>query len=480
VASSPRAYWEYVWNTCPSAGRAPSSTARRLLAPDLSQAPANVTAVPARWSPDSVLSLAPDASSQRAAAGLASPARWSGSGSDGDLVWGLCAGSGKRPYQTVVDLAGPAYKCSCPSRKFPCKHALALLLNWANGEVPEQGPAADYAQAWKASRVTRSVAAAKPKTEKDGVAAARRSEQRARRVSAGLGELETWLRDQVRAGLSAASAGGGYRHAEAIAARMVDAQAPGPATALRRLSSIPASGEGWPGRLLGEYAQLHLLARAHGQLDALPPDLGAVVRSRVGYTTSREDVLALPAVTDRWQVLAARDLLDAPVPARRIWLRGRATGRSALLLSFAVRGNFGETPDAALAPGTELHADMHYYPGRPPVRAVTGARHADTAAAGQPEAAGDVSALLGEWAAALELDPWLTEWPALLVGTPVAAEDRWHLVDPSGMALPLLGQESLWPLLAVSGGNPVTVAGEWSPAGLTALTAWHGDRAVRL
>jgi hypothetical protein len=179
-------------------------------------------------------------------------------------------------------------------------------------------------------------------------------------------------------------------------------------------------------------------------------------------------------------VLAARDLLDAPVPARRIWLRGRGTGRSALLLSFAVRGNFGGTPDAALAPGTELHADMHYYPGRPPVRAVTGARHAGTAAAGQPEAAGDVAALLGEWAAALELDPWLTEWPALLVGTPVAAEDGWHLVDPSGMALPLLGQESLWPLLAVSGGNPVTVAGEWSPAGLTALTAWHGDRAVRL
>jgi Mg-chelatase subunit ChlD len=88
------------------------------------------------------LSLAPDASSQRAAAGLANPSRWSGSGAAGDLVWGLCAGSGKRPYQTVVDLTGPAYKCSCPSRKFPCKHALALLLNWANGVVPEQGPAA--------------------------------------------------------------------------------------------------------------------------------------------------------------------------------------------------------------------------------------------------------------------------------------------------------------------------------------------------
>jgi hypothetical protein len=434
--------------------------------------------VPARWSADSVLALSPDASSQRAASTLVGPASWRGSGAAGELVWGLCAGSGKNPYQTVVDLAGPAYKCSCPSRKFPCKHALALLLVWAGGAVPEQGEPADFARAWQASRATRAVTTPRPKTSQDGPAAARRSEQRARRVAAGLAELETWLQDQVRAGLSGARADG-YRHAEAIAARMVDAQAPGVAGALRRLSVIPASGDGWPGRLLGEYAQLHLLTRAHDRLDALPPGLGAVVRSRIGYTTSREDVLASPAVTDHWQVLAVRDLLDAPIPARRVWLRGRDTGRCALLLTFAVDGNFGRNIDAVLTPGRAIHADLHYYPGQPPIRAVTGTRHGEPAAAGRPEPAGDVTGLLRDWAAALERDPWLTEWPALLAGTPVPG-DRWHLVDSSGTALPLLGQESLWPLLAISGGHPVTVAGEWSPAGLTPLTAWHGDRAVQL
>ena len=61
------------------------------------------------------------------------------------MLWGLCAGSGKNPYQTIVDLSGPAYKCSCPSRKFPCKHALGLLLNWANGSVPEESAPADFA-----------------------------------------------------------------------------------------------------------------------------------------------------------------------------------------------------------------------------------------------------------------------------------------------------------------------------------------------
>src|SRR4051812_23622234 len=88
-----------------------------------------------RWTADQVLALAPDAASRSAGARLAAPAPWSGTGTAGAAVWGLCAGSGSRPYQTVVDLSGPAFACSCPSRKFPCKHALGLLLLWARDRV---------------------------------------------------------------------------------------------------------------------------------------------------------------------------------------------------------------------------------------------------------------------------------------------------------------------------------------------------------
>ena len=425
-----------------------------------------------------MLALAPDPAAQRAAAGLAGAAAWSCWGASSDLVWGLCAGSGKDPYQVAVDLDGPAYRCSCPSRKFPCKHALGLLLNWAGGRVPEQVAPADYARSWQAGRSTRAgQATAKTATVKDTAAAARRSQRRAQRVAAGLAELQMWLCDQVRAGLSGAA---GHRHAEQIAARMVDAQAPGVANALRRLSPIPASGDGWPGRLLAEYAQLHLLARAYDRLEDLPPGLGAVVRSRIGFAVARDDVLASPAVRDRWLVLAVRDVPEPPIPTRRIWLHGRETGRFALLLLFAVQGYFGAVPDATLTVGTELRADVHYYPGQPSLRAVIGARYAAPSAPAPPRTPGDVATLLSGWATALEQDPWLTEWPALLAGTPVRAGDRWHLADPSGAALPLLWRESLWRLVAVSGGNPVTVAGEWSPAGLAALTVWHGYGAVPL
>jgi len=317
---------------------------------------------------------------------------------------------------------------------------------------------------------------------RDQAAADRRAAQRAERVAAGLAELQTWLRDQVTAGLTAAPAGGRQGAAQAqLAARMVDAQVPGVAAVLRRLAELPGSEPDWPARLLAEYGLLHLLATAHSRLAALPSGLAAVVRSRVGYTTARADVLTRPPVTDRWHVLAVRDLPDEPIPARRIWLRGRGTGRFASLLLFAPNGIFRMYADAALTPGTQVDADLHFYPGQPPLRALVGMRRAAPEPAPAPAPAGDAAALLATWAAALAQDPWLTIWPALVSGTVTLTADRWHLVDHTGTALPLLSEDvSLWSLLAVSAGTPVTVAGEWTPDGLLPLTVWHHNQAVRL
>jgi hypothetical protein len=433
--------------------------------------------VPGRWSIDQVLALAPDAAAAAAARKLARPGPWSQTGAFGDLLWGSCAGSGANPYRTIVDRSGPATTCTCPSRKLPCKHALGLLLLWAGGAVPGADEPADDALAWKQGRDARAAGAAarRPRGERDEAAAAKRAEQRAARVESGLAELEMWLRDQVRSGLSAAA--GTYGHADAVAARMVDAQAPGVAGMLRRLSTVPASGDGWPERLLAGYGRLHLLTRAHPQLDALPAALAATVRSHVGYTVSRDTVLTEPAVTDDWVVLATRDLLDGAVAARRIWLRGQESGRFALLLMFDPSGSFSDIPDATLAPGTAVRADLHYYPGRPPLRALLGERHGEPRDAAPPPVRLGLREQLAEWAAVLELDPWLAEWPAVLAGVPVPG---WTFVDPDVGAVPMLtGGIDPWVLVAVAGGRPVRLAGEWSAEGFRPLTVWHGDRAVR-
>jgi hypothetical protein len=420
------------------------------------------------WDRARVLALAPDASSLRAAQPLASGRSWPLAGTaDGSALWGECPGRAAAPYRTAVDLSGPAYQCSCPSRKVPCKHALALLLLWSDGVVAADGDPPEWARNWLASREAATVGAKDQKTPADPAAALRRAAQREARVAAGLTELDRWLCDQVRHGL-AASQRSGYRHWDEIAARMVDAQAPGLAERLRALAAVPYSGSGWEARLLEEYALLRLLATAGRDQAGLPPPLRDTVRSRVGFTVRQADVLAGAAlVRDRWHVLATRDLDQDRIRTRRAWLRGRASGRSALVLSFAA---LGQSLDDSLTVGTETDADLAFYPAAVPLRALVATRHGIFP--GGPPSGTTIAGLLAGYATALAGDPWLDTWPAVLEATPARAPVP-CLYDAAGDAVPLHpGAGDCWPLFALSGGRPLTVAGEWTPRGLWPLTGW--------
>lgn len=430
-----------------------------------------------------MLSLAPDASAQRAARALAADKSWCELGlsiQDGvpPTVWGLCRGTGTQPYQTCVDLTEPAYKCSCPSRKFPCKHTLAMLLRWAAGAVPA-APAPAWVRQWQESRSERvSRAAARTETARNGgqgtgrAASEKTAIRRAERVAAGLAELDRWLADQVRGGLAGA-AKLGYAHWDAMAARLVDAQAPGAARLVRNLADYAAD----PERLLAELGLLRLLTAGFARLDSLPPQLAATLRLRVGLPTSAEEVLATAPVRDRWQVLGVRDEPENDLLVRRVWLRGADTGRAALVLSFAGPGQVFVTD---LVLGTELDADLCFYPDH--VRVQIASRHAPAAPITAVPAARPVDEAMREYARALAADPWLERWPMVLAEVvPVRAGRRWCLSGPDGAGVPLdPATGAPWRLVAAAGGRPVTVAGEWTAAGLRPLSVWLGDRLVRL
>ncbi|WP_406265251.1 SWIM zinc finger family protein [Nocardia sp. NBC_00881] len=428
------------------------------------------------WTEDQVRALAPDASSLSAARKLAD--RWRGAGQHGVALWGRCRGSGAMPYQTVVDLSGPAYNCSCPSRKFPCKHALSLLLVWAAGEVPAVPETADYAAAWIGGRTARSASTTGRGARTPNPATA---EQRRVRVTAGLEELDIWLGDQVRTGL--AQTDRSFRAFEAIAARMVDAQAPGLALALRRLPTTVVTRTDWPDRVLREYARMHLLVAAHRQLDDVTPALSASIRTHIGYPNPAEAVRGEPAVRDRWMVFGVWVSEEERLYSRRTWLYGRATRRWALIVDHS----FGSPSFPADIPALGQLADveLHYYPGTAPLRALWGERHGPAEPfttlppdAGRPNT---VAAALADHAAALGADPWLRSWPMLLVDViPALNEQGWYLTESDGTALPIASAEQPWRLLAVSGGHPVTVAAEWSTDGLVPISVFAAGEVIDL
>jgi hypothetical protein len=63
----------------------------------------------------------------------------------------------------MVDHVGVGFSCTCPSRRRPCKHALALLMLWVNGQIVET-VAPPTVDAWLSSRqpVTRLVSDTTP------------------------------------------------------------------------------------------------------------------------------------------------------------------------------------------------------------------------------------------------------------------------------------------------------------------------------
>jgi len=76
--------------------------------------------------------FAPDQASLAAARKLLKSSYWPTLAEGEGLAWGECQGSGATPYRVVISEADAGYKCTCPSRKFPCKHALALMWMRAN------------------------------------------------------------------------------------------------------------------------------------------------------------------------------------------------------------------------------------------------------------------------------------------------------------------------------------------------------------
>jgi hypothetical protein len=105
-----------------------------------------------------VLALAPDSSSAANGKKLMSASKWVSSGKNAQALWGECQGSGSKPYQTQIDLSDFASKCSCPSRKFPCKHALGLLLFAAADaqKIAEAAPP-DWVSAWLDKRTATAI-----------------------------------------------------------------------------------------------------------------------------------------------------------------------------------------------------------------------------------------------------------------------------------------------------------------------------------
>jgi hypothetical protein len=252
---------------------------------------------------------------------------------------------------------------------------------------------------------------------------------------------------------------------------MVDAQAPGVARLIREMTATPQSGEGWDGRLLDQVSRLHLLIEGYGRGDTLVTAQRAAIRTLVGFTQEQDVVLAQAGERDRWLVLGTHTQEEDKLRVRRNWLWGANSKRFALLVNFAAPG---QQLDTSLVAGTALDATVCYFPAAFPQRALIKERHEAPQQSLEP-AGGRINNVFADFGRALALNPWIERYPMLLDAVVLQqhGDDGWLIRDEAGYVLPVApGFDGFWQMLAVGGGRPGTVFGEWDGRYLLPLSAW--------
>jgi hypothetical protein len=127
----------------------------------------------------------------------------------------------------------------------------------------------------------------------------------------------------------------------------------------------------------------------------------------------------------------------------------------------------GQPLDVSWVVGSVVPAELAFYPGAVPLRAIVKERTGAIEPLGAIPGADTIDAALATYAAALAANPWIERWPmSLRAVTPApvrgGASVTWRVRGRDGAMLPLGPRfDDGWSLLALSGGRPVSVFGEW-------------------
>lgn len=293
-------------------------------------------------------------------------------------IWGDIKGSGSSPYKILIDFTDLATKCSCPSRQFPCKHGLGLLLVYTSD--PNQlkiSDEPDYVREWldkRQAKTQQKTAEASELTEeeieKKSASKEKREEERSTFVDSGVSELKLVLKDFIRLGLLELSTKN-TAYFDGIAARMIDAKAPGLANWVKEFGKVDFKNKAtWQEQSLELIAKVYLILKSYENINQLDTGFQSTLRNVIGWTHQTKDLLTDKTTLtqkDNWLVLGSSTEIQDDFTIIRTWLHGLQSNQNALILAF--ENKFSNNATQKFLDGTTLEAELAFYPDNIPHRA---------------------------------------------------------------------------------------------------------------
>lgn len=425
------------------------------------------------WSYERLLQLAPDGGTLEQARKLFFAKRWLLLEGNGEYLWGVYETAYGHRHEAVVRLEPPLLRCSCNSRRRPCKHALAMILLFLNRnevwKVKEELPD------WALELIGKQAVATKP--AKSALPDQQKQAQRVALMDGGVAELDKWLRTLARVGLAQMIQA--PEEWENLAARMVDCKLGSIARRIRQCRQW-LQQEDWAEAVTAELGLLYLFVLAWQRKENLEPDQKRELLQVAGWNIRKDQLPATNALEDCWLVLGVSTGEEEKLKFRRTWLRGEKSGRYALLLDFAF-GNRGF--EDHWVTGSVLRGRLLFYPGQPALRAVFQQYQVSREPYEAVEAYSDFEKVQQDYTGHLGQSPWLMVLPALVDQVvPVYEKEReqFYLIDSKKQCLIMASTDASWKLLAISSGQPMSCFGEYDGRLFQPISVIHDGRVILL
>lgn len=421
-------------------------------------------------------SLAPDAASISAGKGLVNISKWANIGFNEIALWGECQGSGSKPYKTQIDIRENAFKCSCPSRKFPCKHGLGLMYLFTKYKQNFSDTPPNWVQEWLSSRDEKKQKQEEKKDKVKDISPEQKAKTEGKRfdsINKGLDDLEIWLNDFIRRGFDSIKMES-YSFFNNIASRMVDYKASGLSRRINELSSISAVNSN-NDLILKKISKIHLILKAFRNIEKLPNLIQEDLKTELGITKNQDEILNLESINDKWLVLGNLIEEEDKIKTKKIFLFGLKTKKIALVLDFSV----SKKPFSflELTPERFFEGDLIYYPSNLELRAIFKNKELSSTEV-LNISDNNIESVYNLYSDSLAKNPFIEKIPTFISDVNVYCKDEnsFIIFDENKNFLPISKKfKNNWELLLKVKNNKINIFGEFDGENFLPVTIFNQD-----